>query len=459
MQHEHPQKREAAILMLQEVRRLCVSPNCCEFLPGVAFRASTSARAPVPPPPSRPPPTATPPSSTLTSRTDVRRFGWVWQEICTWVESCERCRQSVSQCQQHNLCFDTSDGIVKLLAGDVGRHSDLKVWDEEDAIREIFGGAEGHVLVNVQGKHHQFVVEQGFDALVEAEAAPGHPRGRVRVFQSWSGYFNLAWWLCLSEPLRWHMDTYHHADLRFQKFRDRQLECGALTPDEGVQLLRFLIRKGGPVWRIEHHILRGATGTAAGTGKRLDAHWAESLALLGQLTESRASTDELQQVADSLSRELLRSGEHQRAVILARVVDKLGLPKSSYSLALSNAIEACEHMGTWAEALQLMQTAQQRGCPAEVRHYCLAIGACERAGNISMGKALLKEAGQKGFDVDVLSYSAIMIACERGGDFRHGLAEIYGDTYKLMIRLCNDPKLCEQLHKQIHGGVHIKAKD
>lgn len=418
-------------------------------------------------------------------------FGWVWRKVQKWQHQCVQCRGiSLESCEDHGLCVYTADGIVRLLLGEVLRPTDLRKRSSEEALSEILALPESlqlglpaqcchHTLVNVQCKHHQFVVECGFDHdnqmderreekdekdLKGAEAMEGvriaassrsqdgcNRRGRLRVFQSWSGYFNLGWWMGLEKPLQLHRKHAKFADPRFQEFRDLQLEAGSLSHKDGLQLLRFLFEKGGPVWRIERHELadRTLSDRMAATatkrplpqaGKVAQPSWPAALASLVTVAAGQALPDGAALRAALL--ELVDGGQQER---IPQVLDDLS--KSGVTLgdacghSLTGTLGVAEQAGDWCRALWLLNLLERHAARIDGGFYAAVVGACERGGQLPLAKQLVEDAGRHGLDLDMLTHSAVVAACHRGGDFREKLADVYGEAYRWTHAMIKNPEL------------------
>eukprot|EP00930_Biecheleria_cincta_P096171 TRINITY_DN88044_c0_g1_i1.p1 TRINITY_DN88044_c0_g1~~TRINITY_DN88044_c0_g1_i1.p1 ORF type:complete len:489 (-),score=82.17 TRINITY_DN88044_c0_g1_i1:140-1606(-) len=393
----------------------------------------------------------------------------VWSKIRTWSDECVFCRINPPKCSSHSLCFDTATGIINLLLGEVGRPTDLKERALEDAVQEILAPApqlrdSQHLLVNVQCKQHQFVVELGVDDAPRGSEVLGPDsykspwqHRRIRFWQSWNGYFNLAWWMGLQADMQWYSNNSKMADPRFQYFRDLQLTEGSLSYSDALELLRFLLGKSGPVWRIERHVLRwplsqghdhsGSNQVGGGQDYYEGMQWEQALALL--CADVQASASCLGKRYDRVINELANAEKLERAVELLEDMKRMSLLAESYSVVMSAALGNCVPGGRWEEALQLLEIINQHDIPAESSMYTAALAACDEAGHLEQGPQLLEDAAAHGFGLEILSYSAAISACKRHEKFRPGLAQLYGDAYQFMFTVMSNPEMMEHMEKVI----------
>lgn len=393
----------------------------------------------------------------------------VSNKIRTWSDECVFCRINPSKCSSHALCFDTANGIIDLLLGEVGRPTDLRERALEDAVQEILApapqlGDSQHMLVNVQCKQHQFLLELGIDSAQHGSEGLGSDsykspwrHRRIRFWQSWNGYFNLAWWMGLQADRQWYDDSSKMSDGRFQHFRDLQVTEGSLGYSDALELLHFLLEKSGPVWRIERHILRwplsqghghpGSHQAASGQDFYQGMQWEQALASL--CADVQASGSCLGKRYDRVINELANADKLERAVDLLEDMKRMSLHAESYSIVMTAALENCVPGGRWEEALQLLVIMNQNEIPAESGMYTAALAACDEAGHLEQGPQLLEDAAAHGFGPEILSYSAAISACKRHENFRPGLAQLYGDAYQFMFTVMGNPEMMEHMEKAI----------
>eukprot|EP00747_Dinoflagellata_sp_TGD_P025700 gnl/TRDRNA2_/TRDRNA2_131429_c0_seq1.p1 gnl/TRDRNA2_/TRDRNA2_131429_c0~~gnl/TRDRNA2_/TRDRNA2_131429_c0_seq1.p1 ORF type:complete len:383 (-),score=68.43 gnl/TRDRNA2_/TRDRNA2_131429_c0_seq1:35-1183(-) len=173
--------------------------------------------------------------------------------------------------------------------------------------------------------------------------------------------------------------------------------------------------------------------------------WSLALSLLESMSKGRAPPGVLEEGYELVAHELMRNGQAEGALKLLDEVEAEGFSMEKYSFVVRDALELRESSGDWQSALELLASMERRAMPRDARVFCAAIGACERASHVTMAAALIREAGNNGYGVDVLSYSAVTTTSQKTADFRPGLGDLYGDSYKFMVLMSNNPGLCERI--------------